>query len=90
MTYQQLYACRVLTGIGIGGAIPIVFSVLGDLYPANQRSIVAAVVTTGSGLGMGIGQVIAGMLDDYQSQDYYARSQFYASMVRLEKQMRQL
>jgi hypothetical protein len=39
---------------------------------------------------MGIGQVIAGMLDDYQSQDYYARSQFYASMVRLEKQMRQL
>jgi MFS family permease len=65
-TYQQLFACRVLTGISIGGAIPIVFSVLGDLYPANQRSIVAAVVTTGSGLGMGIGQVIAGMLDDWK------------------------
>jgi MFS family permease len=65
-TYQQLYACRVLTGISIGGAIPIVFSVLGDLYPANQRSIVAAVVTTGSGLGMGIGQVMAGMMDDWR------------------------
>jgi hypothetical protein len=65
-TYQQLYACRVLTGISIGGAIPIVFSVLGDLYPANQRSIVAAVVTTGSGMGMGIGQVIAGLLDDWR------------------------
>jgi hypothetical protein len=65
-TYQQLYACRVLTGISIGGAIPIIFCVLGDLYPANQRSIVAAVVTTGSGLGMGMGQVIAGMLDDWR------------------------
>lgn len=65
-TYQQLYVCRVLTGISIGGALPIVFSVLGDLYPANDRSIVAAVVTTGSGLGMGIGQVIAGMLEDWR------------------------
>ena len=64
--YQQLYACRVLTGISIGGAIPIIFSVLGDLYPANQRSIVSAVITTGSGIGMGIGQVIAGLLDDWR------------------------
>ena len=65
-TYQQLYMCRVLTGISIGGAMPIVFSVLGDLYPANQRSTVAAVVTTGSGMGMGIGQVIAGLLPDWR------------------------
>lgn len=64
--YQQLYACRVLTGISIGGAIPIIFSVLGDLYPANQRSIVSAVITTGSGIGMGIGQVIAGLLNDWR------------------------
>jgi MFS family permease len=63
-TYQQLYACRVLTGISICGTIPIAFSVLGDVYHANQRSIVAAVVTTGSGLGMGIGQVIAAMLNN--------------------------
>jgi len=65
-TYQQLYACRVLTGISIGGAIPIIYSILGDLYPANQRSIVAAVITTGTGLGMGIGQIIAGLLSDWR------------------------
>eukprot|EP00804_Cyclotella_cryptica_P029823 CCRYP_010768-RA/>CCRYP_010768-RA protein AED:0.05 eAED:0.05 QI:188/1/1/1/1/1/3/47/597 len=65
-TYPQLYACRVLTGISIGGAIPIIYSILGDLYPANQRSIVAAVITTGTGLGMGIGQVIAGLISDWR------------------------
>lgn len=65
-TYQQLYVCRVLTGISIGGAMPIVFSVLGDLYPASKRSVVAAIVTTGSGIGMGIGQVIAGLLPDWR------------------------
>jgi hypothetical protein len=70
-TYQQLYACRVLTGISIGGAIPIVYSVLGDLYPANQRSVVAAVVTTGSGLGMGIGQIIAGVVSDWRRPFLY-------------------
>lgn len=65
-TYPALYACRVLTGISIGGAIPVIYSVLGDLYPANQRAGIAAVVTTGTGLGMGIGQVIAGSLDDWR------------------------
>ncbi|EED94687.1 hypothetical protein THAPSDRAFT_261312 [Thalassiosira pseudonana CCMP1335] len=65
-TYPQLYACRVLTGISIGGAIPIVFSVLGDLYPANQRAAIAAIVTTGTGLGTGIGQVIAGSLSSWR------------------------
>ncbi len=38
----------------------MIYSVLGDLYPANHRSAVAAAVTTGTGLGMGIGQIIAG------------------------------
>ena len=28
---------RILTGIGIGGIIPITYSLLGDLYSANER-----------------------------------------------------
>jgi MFS family permease len=55
-----------MTGISIGGSIPVIYSVLGDLYPANQRSAIAAVITTGTGLGMGIGQVIAGSLDSWR------------------------
>jgi MFS family permease len=57
---------RVMTGISIGGSIPVIYSVLGDLYPANQRSAIAALITTGTGLGMGIGQVIAGSLDSWR------------------------
>ena len=31
-TYTQLYVCRVLTGVSIGGANPILFSLLADFY----------------------------------------------------------
>jgi len=66
-SYPQLYVCRVLTGISIGGAIPVIYSVLGDLYPAHNRSAVSAVVTTGTGIGAGIGQVIAGSMQSWRS-----------------------
>jgi len=66
-SYPQLYVCRVLTGISIGGAIPVIYSVLGDLYPAHNRSAVSAVVTTGTGIGAGIGQVIAGSMKSWRS-----------------------
>jgi len=65
-TYWQLYICRVMTGVSIGSALPIVYSLLGDLYTANQRPTIAAFVSTGSGLGMGIGQIIAGSLDSWR------------------------
>ncbi len=31
ITYDQLFFCRVLTGVSIGGATPIIFSMLGEL-----------------------------------------------------------
>lgn len=61
-TYQQLVVTRTLTGISIGGALPVIFSVLGDLYPTTQRNAVAAIVTIGTGLGSGVGQALAGFL----------------------------
>ena len=36
-TYTQLLALRVLTGISIGGATPIIFSILADYYPGSKR-----------------------------------------------------
>jgi len=61
-TYQQLVVTRTLTGISIGGSLPVIFSVLGDLYPTTQRNAVAAIVTIGTGLGSGVGQALAGFL----------------------------
>ena len=65
-SFPQLYVCRVLTGISVGGALPVIYSVLGDLYPANKRSAISAVVTTGTGIGSGIGQIIAGSMTSWR------------------------
>ena len=65
-SYPQLYVCRVLTGISIGGAIPVIYSVLGDLYPSKKRAAISAVVTTGTGIGAGIGQVISGSIQSWR------------------------
>jgi Major Facilitator Superfamily len=61
-TYTQLYVCRALTGFALGGAVPLIYSILGDLYPANERHAVSAIVSMGSGLGQTIGQGVAGFL----------------------------
>ena len=61
-TYPQLFVTRLLTGVSISGSLPVIFSVLGDLYPASQRNAAAAIVTTGTGLGTGVGQALAGLL----------------------------
>ena len=61
-TFAQLFAMRTLTGISVGGSLPVIFSVLGDLYPATQRNGVAAIITCGTGMGIGLGQALAGFL----------------------------
>eukprot|EP00549_Striatella_unipunctata_P026009 CAMPEP_0118673436 /NCGR_PEP_ID=MMETSP0800-20121206/317_1 /TAXON_ID=210618 ORGANISM="Striatella unipunctata, Strain CCMP2910" /NCGR_SAMPLE_ID=MMETSP0800 /ASSEMBLY_ACC=CAM_ASM_000638 /LENGTH=475 /DNA_ID=CAMNT_0006568491 /DNA_START=427 /DNA_END=1851 /DNA_ORIENTATION=- len=61
-TYQQLYVLRAITGFSVGGALPIIFSVLADLYEAQQRPAAAAGVTMGCGIGIAVGQGLAGYL----------------------------
>jgi MFS family permease len=59
-TYTGLYITRALTGFSVGGALPLLSSVLGDLFPPHQRSKVMASVGVGTGLGIALGQGIAG------------------------------
>ena len=56
-SYWQLFCLRALTGIAIGGAVPIVFSMIGDMYSADERPTVTAVVGISMGVGVGFGQV---------------------------------
>ena len=37
--YWQLLLLRTLTGVSIGGALPLVYSLLGDLFFAQQVSV---------------------------------------------------
>ena len=57
--WQLLFLRSVLGGV-IGGLLPLLFSIFGDLYPPSKRSTVAAIVGTASGGGVLIGQVMAG------------------------------
>eukprot|EP00808_Paulinella_micropora_P032351 g67651.t1 len=59
-TYRGLFICRMLTGISIGAALPLVFSLTGDLYPASQRTLVASAVSISGGLGGASGQFLSG------------------------------
>ena len=61
-TYQQFFWMRALTGIGIGGAIPLVYSLLGDLFPAERRSAATGTLGLITGLGIAVGQLLAGAI----------------------------
>jgi Arabinose efflux permease len=61
-TYTGLYVTRALTGFSVGGALPLLSSVLGDWYKPEERSAVMASVGIGTGIGIAMGQGIAGYL----------------------------
>ena len=63
-TYAEFFIMRILTGIGIGGIIPLTYSLLGDLYSANERIKVITLIGLASGMGIAIGQLAAGMMGD--------------------------
>ncbi|GAB4817048.1 hypothetical protein N2152v2_004094 [Parachlorella kessleri] len=60
--YWQLLVLRLLTGISLGGTFPLVFSLLGDLFEPSKRAAVAAVVQLAMGVGLALGQGIAGFV----------------------------
>ena len=53
---------RALTGLGIGGSFPLMYSLIGDYYPKERRGSANAVLGLASGLGIAVGQLLAGML----------------------------
>jgi predicted MFS family arabinose efflux permease len=61
-TYWELFLCRAVTGFSVGGALPLIYSLLGDLFPSHDRHKVNAVVGMGTGVGISLGQGIAGFI----------------------------
>ncbi|MBW2091090.1 MAG: MFS transporter [Deltaproteobacteria bacterium] len=61
-TYTQLFWFRALTGIGIGGALPLTFSLVGDYFPHHQRAAAAGYLGLAMGVGIAAGQLLAGMI----------------------------
>jgi len=63
-TYIEFFILRVLTGIGIGGLIPLTYSLIGDLYSANERIKIVTLIGLASGMGIAVGQLTAGLMGD--------------------------
>ena len=60
--YWTYFALRMLTGFGIGGLFPILFSITGDLFRVENRPTASAWVGLAMALGMGVGQLFAGFV----------------------------
>ncbi len=63
-TYTQFFIMRALTGLGIGGIIPLTYSLLGDYYAPKERIKVVTLIGFASGLGVAVGQLASGMLGE--------------------------
>jgi MFS family permease len=61
-TYLGLYITRALTGFSVGGALPLLSSVLSDWFRPEERSSVMASVGIGTGVGIALGQGISGFV----------------------------
>ena len=61
-TYAELFVYRAFTGFSVGGAGPIIYSLLADFYPGESRIHVATLVGAASSIGLTSGQTFAGLI----------------------------
>ena len=61
-TWGELLALRMLTAAGLGGALPVAFSLLGDVAPERRRAFWAGILWTATGAGIILGILVAGQV----------------------------
>ena len=64
-TFGQLYLLRALTGIAVGGAAPLTYSLSSDLFPPSERTKMSAVTGLSMTFGVVSGQAIAGYVGEH-------------------------
>ncbi|TGK06013.1 MFS transporter [Leptospira selangorensis] len=60
--YEEFLILRTLTGFGLGGSFPLLFSLVGDYFSDKSRSTAAGYLSLSMGLGVGLGQLVGGTL----------------------------
>eukprot|EP00928_Gymnodinium_smaydae_P017723 TRINITY_DN16777_c0_g2_i1.p1 TRINITY_DN16777_c0_g2~~TRINITY_DN16777_c0_g2_i1.p1 ORF type:complete len:623 (-),score=95.89 TRINITY_DN16777_c0_g2_i1:38-1906(-) len=58
-SFGGLAWARATAGMAVGGSMPIVYSLVGDWFPASRRALATALVTAAGGAGVFVGQCIA-------------------------------
>src|ERR1700716_127001 len=64
-TMEQLIAFRFLQGLGAGGMLPITQTVLGDIYPLEQRARITGLFSTVWGVSGLLGPGVGGFLTEH-------------------------
>ncbi|AOZ94636.1 MDR family MFS transporter [Paenibacillus crassostreae] len=64
---EQLIVFRAIQGIGAGAIVPVAFTIIGDIYPIEQRAKIQALISSVWGISSLIGPLIGGYLVDYWS-----------------------
>lgn len=60
--WTSFFVLRMLTGIGVGAAFPLVFSIVGDIFDDKERPMAAAVLSVAFSAGNILGPVVGGYL----------------------------
>ena len=60
--FWHLFLLRAMTGIALGGALPLVFSMLSDMYPPSLRNKASSLVGVSMSLGSLLGQLMSGVV----------------------------
>src|SRR5215831_3808438 len=66
-TMEQLIAFRLLQGVGAGGVLPINQTILGDVYPLEERARITGLFSTIWGVSGLLGPAIGGFLTEHVS-----------------------
>ncbi|WP_168454903.1 MFS transporter [Sphingopyxis microcysteis] len=74
---QQLEALRLLTGLGIGGTIPLGAALVAEYMPKRHRSFLLVVMFSGHALG----GTLAGLLAPFLINNFGWRSVFFAGGI---------
>jgi MFS family permease len=63
-TYNEFLVLRTLCGFGLGGIFPLLFSIIGDYFSNHTRAVATGFVSLAMGLGIGVGQLVGGILGE--------------------------
>jgi EmrB/QacA subfamily drug resistance transporter len=66
-TMEQLIAFRLLQGLGAGGVLPINQTILGDVFPLEERARITGLFSTVWGVSGLLGPAIGGFLTEHVS-----------------------
>ena len=60
--YHTLFVARAITGVSLGGGLPLTFSLVGDMFAPHEITVISGRIGIAMSAGTASGQLIAGLL----------------------------